>query len=181
MSDSKSTSLMDAPDKVKREAALRATLLASTTQRLYNLIGTADQKAQVLILLNSIIVPIAFSALSRHELEKVAILAICTAIYSILMSIFSIYPKRRRGHKPDGTRNMLHFGDIGRMSEKEYLEAFQPIFNEPAKFSEEAIKDLHDISRRILLPKLFWLKLAYIGFFLGNFCAVILALYTILD
>ena len=115
---------MDAPDKVKWEAAFRATLLASTTQRLYNLIGTADQKAQVLILLNSIIVPIAFSALSRHELEKVAILAICTAIYSILMSIFSIYPKRRRGHKPDGTRNLLHSVILGACLKKSIWKPF---------------------------------------------------------
>jgi hypothetical protein len=161
------------------DSVLRATILSSTTQRLYSLISTADQKAQGLILLNSIIVPIAISQMDNPDLQYGMIMAILTAVFSILTAILCVYPKRRGGSKPDGTKNYLHFGDIGRMREEDYLKEFRPFFNNPQKLSEVAVKDLHDISRRILMPKFFWLKTAYIVFFMGNVLAITTIIYSI--
>ena len=88
-----------------------------------------------------------------------------------------IYPKRRGGRKPNGTYNHLHFGDIARMREDEYLKSFMPIFNSRERLSEEAVKDLHDVSRRIITPKFYWLKIAYFVFFGGNLIALMVILY----
>lgn len=178
MVDSKKFEREEAQNE-KWEGVLRGTILASTTQRLYSLIGTVDQKAQGIILLNSLIIPIALSQMDKPHFQLGMIVIVATAILSVLMAILCIYPKRRGGHKPDGTYNYLHFGDIGRMKEDVYLEHFRPLYNDVHKLSEVAVKDLHDISRRILLPKFFWLKIAYITFFLGNSVALTIVIYSL--
>ena len=41
-------------------------------------------------------------------------------------------------------------------------------------------KDIHDVSRRIIIPKFFWLKISYGCFFFGNVLAIATAAYKIL-
>lgn len=161
----------------KWEALLRGTVLTSTTQKLFNFISLADQKAQAMIILNSILVPILFNWMDKPDYETGILIALGTALISIFFSILCIYPKRRRGSKPDGTRNYLHFGDIGRIKEEQYLQEFMPIFNNFEKLSAESVKDLHDMSRRIIIPKFFWLKMAYGVFFVGNLIAILCVLF----
>lgn len=158
------------------EALLRGQILSVTTQKLFNYINVCDQKAQMIIILNSIMIPLAISEIKDPDFKIGATIAIITGIASILLSIICIYPKRRKGRKPDGTINHLHFADIGSLKEHDYMASFQPIYNNKTKLTEEVIKDLHDVSRRILLPKFRWLKLAYITFFTGNLVAI---LYTL--
>lgn len=164
----------------KWQAAFRATILSSAVHRIYNLIGTVDQKAQGLIFLNSVIIPVAISRIDEPVFQVGAVIAIVTAVLSILASIICIYPKRRGGAKPDGSINLFHFGDIGRMKEDEYLAAFMPVFNDTSRLSEEAAKDFHDISRRIMMPKMRWIKFAYICFFIGNSVALTITVLKLL-
>lgn len=154
------------------DALLRGAVITTTAQRFYSMISAIDQKGQNLVLLNSLIIPIALTQIEDPLLNNGAMITTVTAVICIFTAIMSIYPKRRAGAKPDGSYNLLHFGDIGRMKEDEYLRCFNPVFNDPEKLSIEAIKDLHDISRRILIPKFRWLKAAYIIFFIGNLAAI---------
>lgn len=158
------------------DALLRGQVLSATSQKIFNYITLADQKAQMVIILNSIIIPLAMSEINNPDLRVGATIAAITAIISILLCIICIYPKRRTGRKPDGSINHLHFADIGRLKEHDFMARFHPIYNDKSKLAEEMIKDIHDVSRRILLPKFRWLKMAYITFFLGNLVAI---LYTI--
>ena len=154
------------------EALMRGQILSVTTQKLFNYINVCDQKAQMVIILNSIMIPLAISEINNPNFKIGATIAIITGVVSILFSILCIYPKRRKGRKPDGTINHLHFADIGSLREEEYMASFHPIFNNKTRLTEEVLKDLHDVSRRILLPKFRWLKMAYITFFTGSLCAI---------
>ena len=160
-------------------AILRGQLIAANIQKLTSYVALADQKAQAMIIINSILIPVSMNWITEPDFRVPVTIAVFTALVSILAAILCIYPKRRRGNKPDGTRNLFHFGDIGRMKEDEYLKAFHPIFNDLSRLSQEAIKDLHDVSRRIIIPKFFWLKVSYGCFFVGNVIAVIYAITTI--
>jgi len=174
----------DAGDKdaaLRWEALLRGAIITTTTQRFYSLIGMVDQKGQGIILLNSLIIPIALSRLGEPLLKFGVLMTIGTAILTIFTAIMAIYPKRRAGAKPDGSLNLLHFADIGQLKEDEFLRRFNPVFNDPERLSAEAVKDMHDISRRILMPKYRWLKIAYITFFAGNLVAIAGTLYFILS
>ena len=61
---------------------------------------------------------------------------------------------------------------MGRMKEEDFLKEFLPIFNNTSDLAEAAVKDLHDTSRRIILPKFRWLKISYAIFFFGNLIAI---------
>ncbi len=151
---------------------MRGQIIGAHIQKQMDWIMLADQKAQAMIILNSILVPIALNRVTDDALALPATIAILTAFSSIFASILCIYPKRRQGKKPRGDRNLLHFGDIGRLPEARYLEMFAPIYNDSKQFTEAAIKDMHDIARHVILPKFFWLKLSYGVFFVGNAIAV---------
>lgn len=166
-------------DKFHWEAMLRGQVLAATSLKFVNYISMADQKAQAMIILNSILIPVTLNWVGKPYFDISATISILTAVISIFAAILCIYPKRRRGKKPDGTYNLLHFGDIGSMKEDKYLSLINPIFNDLNSLSEEALKDLHDIARRIIIPKFFWLKISYGAFFVGNLIAIIVALYAI--
>lgn len=157
-------------------ALLRGQILAVTTQKFFNYVNLADQKAQLLIILNSVLIPVAINGLSIPYLHNAAIVSMLTGITSIYMAIVCIFPKRRSGRKPDGSLNLLHFGDIAPLKEEEYLRQFLPYYNDLGGLSEIVAKDLHDIARRVIRPKFFWLKLSYITFFIGNLIALSLML-----
>lgn len=173
------TKISESPDKHRWEALFRGQILTTTTTKFFNYVALADQKAQGLIFMNSILIPVALNWIDKPEYHLSAIICIFTAVLSIMAALICIYPKRRRGRKPDGTFNLLHFGDIGRMKEEEFLSEFQPKFNDPEQLAEIAVKDIHDVARRIIRPKFFWLKFSYIVFFFGNLAAIACALYNI--
>lgn len=154
------------------ESLMRGQVMTVTTQKMFNYINVVDQKAQMIIILNSLIIPLALKAIQDPEFKIGGTISIAAGITSLMWAIICIYPKRRSGRKPDGTINHLHFGDIGQMTEQEYLSSFKPIFNDKTKLTEEVLKDIHDISRRILRPKFRALKASYIAFFLGNLVAI---------
>lgn len=172
------TSFSQLDDRERWGALLRGQVLSATTQKFFNYVGLADQKAQVLIILNSVLIPVSINGLSIPFLHDAAIVSMLTAIISIYMAIVCIFPKRRSGRKPDGSINLLHFGDIALMKEEEYLKEFLPYYNDLGALSEIVAKDLHDIARRVIRPKFFWLKLSYITFFIGNLIAIGLMLWA---
>lgn len=170
---------LTAPEK-RWEALMRGQIISATTQKFFNYISLGDQKAQGLIFLNTILIPVALNWADKDTFHVPALICIGTALVSILSAIICIYPRRRSGRKPDGSINLLHFGDIGLMKEDEFLEEFNPVFNTPSKLSDAAIRDIHDVARRIIKPKFFWLKLSYVLFFVGNTVAVAFAILALL-
>jgi len=159
--------------KTRWEALLRGQIISATTLKFVNVIRLADQKAQALIFLNSILIPVALNWLDKPEFHMASIICIATGMCSILAAIMCIYPKRKAGRKDKDTFNFLHFNDIGHMKRDEFLDEFLPIFNDPSKLAEIAVKDIHDVARNSMIPKFFWLKIAYAVFFIGNFFAII--------
>lgn len=162
----------DFPNKARWQGVMRASILSTTTYKLYGYIQLADQKAMALIIMNSIIVPVAMNSLDNADFHYPATIAIITGVLSIFTAIVCIFPKRGRNYKPDGSKNLLHFSDLGALTEKQYLEMMQPIYNDPAALGVEVLKDIHDVSRRVLIPKFRLLKIAYSVFFLGNLIAL---------
>jgi len=159
---------------------LRGQIISATTVKFSRGIQLADQKAQALILLNSILIPLSLNWIDKPEFHYAAILSIATALASILAAIICIYPKRKTGRREKGTFNYLHFNDIGHIDRQEFIDEFMPIFNDPGKLAETAVNDLHDTAQNAMIPKFFWLKLAYITFFIGNMIAVIWSVCTII-
>ena len=163
------------------QALFRGSILTATTTKFFNYIALADQKAQGLVILNSIIIPVALTWVEKPFFQYSALLSIATSVISIFFAIMCIYPKRRKARRPDGEPNLLHFNDIGRMKEEEFLTLFNPIANSNNALCLATVKDLHDISRHVMRPKFFWLKAAYLSFFIGNFLSLITVIVKVIS
>jgi hypothetical protein len=163
------------PQDLKWQALVRANILSTTTNKFYRYIALVDQKAMGLIALNSIIVPLAMRGITMPEYKLASTIALVSGILSVLQAIICIFPQR--GVTPaKGKRRLLHFSDIGSMSEEEYLTAFWPVYNDKDAFAIEVLRDIHDVSKRVLIPKFQHLMNAYAIFFVGNLAAILVFL-----
>ncbi len=163
------------PELQRWQALMRGQVMGTTVQKFTTILQLLDQKAQVMILLNSVLVPVCINAVEHGRYEHAAIISIITAIFSILAAIMCIYPKRRYRKSSDRELNLLHFNDIGHMEKDEYLKRFMPTFNDTEKLAETVVNDLYDTSRYAILPKYTWLKISYGIFALGNIIAIAVA------
>ncbi|MGH1456489.1 MAG: Pycsar system effector family protein [Alphaproteobacteria bacterium] len=159
----------------KWKALMRGQVMSATVNKFTTIIRLLDQKAQVMIFLNSIIVPVCLNAMSRPELADAAIISIITAVLSILAAMICIYPKRRYRKSGDRELNLLHFNDIGHMDKEDYMDRFKFVLNSPERLAETVVHDLYDTSRFSILPKYTWLKLSYASFAFGNIIAIVVA------
>ncbi len=159
----------------KWKALMRGQVMSATVHKFSIIIRLLDQKAQVMIFLNSIIVPVCLNAISDEALRDASIISIITAILSILAAMICIYPKRRYRKSGDRELNLLHFNDIGHLEKDDYMKRFQTVLNCPEKLSETVVHDLYDTSRFSILPKYMWLKLSYATFAFGNIIAIVVA------
>lgn len=171
---------LDEQNKMLWQGLVRASILSATTHKLYRYISLADQKAMGLIIVNSAIIPFAMNGLdSQSDFKVSATIAIITGVISIMMAIICIFPKRRGGTKPIGKRNLLHFSEIAMLSEEEYMAEFNPVYNDRGALGQAVIKDIYDVSHRVLAPKFWLLKASYLIFFIGDLIAVSAFLYQI--
>ena len=168
----------DFTNQKRWEGLGRGQILSSTVNKLNNAIRLIDQKAQVMLVINSITIPIGLSWIQKEQFLLGAIAVILTALWTMFFSIIAIYPRSRKltkiKSKKQNRSNLLHWGDIWAMSEEEYLQKVRPIVNDISLLTEACLKDIHDISANVLRHKFFWIRFTYYSFFLGNIIAIIL-------
>jgi hypothetical protein len=166
-------------DKIRWPALMRGQVLSAAVNKYARLIQLVDKKAQVMIFLNSILIPVCFNGLDNPIFQYACMVSIATACISILASIICIYPKRRRRKIGDENINYLHFNDIGHLEREEYMNAFVPILSDPERLTKAAVHDLYDTAKNSILPKYYWIKIAYGTFFVGNLLAIIMIAVSI--
>lgn len=168
--------MTDQEQEQKWQGLLRGQVLSATTHKYMNIIRLTDQKAQVMIFLNSILIPFSIKALEQEHLRDAAMISIISAILSISAAMVCIYPKRR--YRKSGNRefNILHFNDMGHMDKEKYTEMLLPCFNDVGKLAELVVNDLYDTARYSILPKYLWLKITFSVFAFGNLAAIIVAI-----
>ena len=168
--------MTDTKQDERWQGLMRGQVMSATTHKFMTVIRLLDQKAQVMIFLNSILIPVCIKALEQDGLRHAATISITTAILSILAAMICIYPKRPYRKSGDRELNLLHFNDIGHMEKQDYIDQFLPAFNDPEKLAKIVVNDLYDTSRYSIQPKYLWLKVTYALFAFGNLSAIIVAL-----
>lgn len=159
----------------KWQGLLRGQITAATINKNMVVIRLLDQKAQIMIFMNSILVPLCLHNLDHAVYGKAAAVAIIASICSSLAAIICIYPKRKYRKSGDRELNLLHYNDIGHMDKDDFLAQIMPKFNDPSQLAELAVNDLYDMARYSMIPKYMWVKISYGVFAFGNILAVILA------
>lgn len=174
MTELKPFNLSDSPDKHRWEALFRGSVITTQANAMLNYVNLADQKAQVMLFLNSLLLPVAINGLKADGQNLAYSIALATAFFTIFAAIMVVIPRGGRFIKRTKANNLMHFSNINRFPTFEaYTEAVYPVFNDTQKLSKEALKFIYDTSSLILKGKFFWLRLCYGTFLLGNFAAII--------
>ncbi|MCB1783744.1 MAG: hypothetical protein KDI13_07075 [Alphaproteobacteria bacterium] len=166
---------MEDEQEEKWKALMRGQVMSATINKFMTIIKLMDQKAQAMIFMNSVLIPVCIRSVETGSFPRAGTISIATAIISILAALVCIYPKRRYRKHGHRELNLLHFNDIGHMKKEDYIDLFMPVFNDPSKLADTVINDLYDTSRYSILPKYMWLKISYGTFAFGNIIAIIVA------
>jgi hypothetical protein len=163
----------DYPNQLKWKALFRGSLLSTTINKHVSYVGLADRRAQGIITLNALLVPVALNGSQNPLFVYGAIATIISAFLCITAAFISLYPKKYSGKK-EKHAGLLHFSQIQKFSEKRYLDLMNEALQDTSVLAKMASRDLYHISKRILHPKFRWLKISYLIFLSGNFIALIL-------
>lgn len=161
------------PNQLKWKALFRGSLLSTTINKHISYVGFADRRAQGIITINAILIPIALSKTTDPYFMWGAIIAIITALLSMTTAMISLYPKKY-GTKKHKHPDLLHFSQIQKYEEHDYLQHMKEALADTSILAEMAVKDLYHISTRILSPKFRWLKISYFLFLAGNILGVLI-------
>ncbi len=162
----------------KWPALLRGTVISATISKHMSYIALADRKAQNIITINAFLVPISLTGIRSADFRVGTVIAIITAITSILFAIISLLPKKYydKHHKDE----LLHFSAIQYFSEDEYVKELGRSLKDESKIGKIAAQDIYHMSKNILVPKFRWIHHSYITFLIGNFIALSIIIFNIL-
>lgn len=160
----------------KWESLFRGSVLSTAISKHVSYIASADTRAQGLILLNAALVPFTINGMQTHSLKPAAIICMLTSIITIILCIFSLFPKRLSLKGPE--KNILHYVEFSTLSEEEFLVHMKGLFSDKEKLAETAVRDLYHLGSKIVGPKYMFLRFAYIAFLIGQLTAVLVALQS---
>jgi hypothetical protein len=167
---------------LKWKALFRGSILSTTINKHVSYVGVADRRAQGIITINTILVPLALAGIQNTVLQFGAVISIITALLSVTAAIFSLYPKRGSNlHKQSTIRfNPLHFSQIDCLSAEEYMAEMNKNLQDTSKLAELAAFDIYHLATVIVSPKFHWLKRSYFIFLIGNFLALLSIAFQII-
>lgn len=180
MTDQNTTPTIPTPvDKKHWEALFRGSVLSTQATNMISYVTIADHKAQVMLFLNSLVIPFIVPGLDKPGFGLASLIALTTAFITIFLAIMAVMPRGASRFSQVDRPNLLHFANIKRFKSFEhYLNAIHPIYNDPQKLGQESLKFIYDTSMYILRGKYYWLRLCYSTFLVGNFIALVVLIIS---
>ena len=173
--DSKSTTSQ--PEAASAEltqwpALLRGSVLSSTQSKHVQYISLADRRAQVVIMINAFLIPLAISAYQNPQIRLGITLYVLAAAASIVFAVMCLMPKRYQT-APGEKSNLLHFSGIWQYDEATYKALMRESLENRNTITELMISDIYHLSHDVLRPKFRWMRLSFYAFLCGLLSALL--------
>lgn len=178
------TKLKEKVKEAKRQKPDRGieTMFRLTSKNHLDLSSMADNKANIMISINSIMLSVLISVVFRkveeypHLLIPTLILTV-VCLVTIVLSILSTRPNLNKGTFTEGDilskkTNLLFFGNFHRMSLKEYEWAMKEMMKDADYLYSSLIRDIYFLGV-VLGKKYKFLRLSYTIFMFGFVISVI--------
>lgn len=165
--------------KIRTDALLR-----ETSTNYIRLIGDADRKARIMLLVNSVFLTISVTVLAKsiHDIPYVwisATLLMISNVVTLLFSIQSVKPEFRHYPGKESENNIFHYKKCRELSLEKYGEELRDIMNDNTKKLDAIIKEIYHYGNLLTL-KYKLLKTAYRVFSWGIVLSVFSYLIIIL-
>ena len=173
MSTSENNSPENAGPEKNWPALLRGSVLSSVQSKHFQYISLADRRAQVIITINALLIPLSLSGYNKPDIQAGIIFFILTASLSILFAIISLMPKRYQADA-SGERNLLHFSGIWQYDETTYKELMRESLESRNTITELMVSDIYHLSNDVLRPKFRYIRLSFYSCLISMFGSILL-------
>ena len=152
-------------------------MLRTTQQHHVQLSLLADQKANILIASNSIILSLTLSRLEVLQDYWCTYSMVAMSIVSIVLALFVVAPlslPKRRPKLKDEQFNSLFFDHFSQLSHEEYQAHMSEIMETPEQVQRAMVKDIYQIGRVLQTRKYPFLKFSSLVFVVGVLLSIVL-------
>ena len=180
-------------DKIKKTTSQgRQTLFRVTYRTQINLIRIADNKANMILGINAMIISILIVIISSRvvlsgpslngnlTLIIPVVLIMLTALFAALFAIRAAQPRllTLKEAEPDFNKktSKLFFENIHKLSIDDYIKQMESLINSPKDIYENMIIDIHN-QAKVLHRKYSLLRTAYIIFLIGYIVSILSFLF----
>ena len=166
-------------DKLEKfDARGLQTLFRTLSRNHYNLIKMIDNKASILLTINSIIISIILGAsyiVNDANIEHIsshAVVIFRFSIISMVIALLAMLPHKYKNTKKHGHKGSLYAGNYSKMSIEEYREEMKRIMTNGHSIYNEMIDDLYYLGKAINIKH----KLLMVSFaiFIGGLIVAVL-------
>jgi len=152
-------------------------LLRTTQQHHVHLSLIADQKANILLACNSIILSLALSRMDFIEVYWCAYTMLSASVISMLLALLVVAPlslKKKRPHPDDRNFNVLFFDHFTTLPFDQFRDRMFNTMESSDRVQEAMVKDIYQIGKVLTTRKYLFLKLSSQVFMFGVIASVIL-------
>lgn len=156
-------------------------MLRQTRMHHVQLSTMADQKANMLLTMASLVITLSMPQILKPEFRIPLLILIGFCLVTVSLTIYAVMPKfspRRsaKGTPPDINSpgfDLLFFGDFTKLDYPTYEAAMEKVMNDPNRTYEAQVRELYAIGTFLVRSKYRFLRLGYLFFLCGIFASMI--------
>jgi hypothetical protein len=134
----------------------------------------ADRKANMMMTVASLLVPLSLRYLQVPEFQMAAVTMIGFCVLTVVLAAYAAMPKLTRMEKSvrkadagNPAFNLLFFGAFSKMSYPEFQGAMESLMNDHNQAYEAQVREVYLIGQYLERKKYRFVRLAYISFIAG--------------
>ena len=159
---------------VKKPAGYIDHMLRQTRAHHVQLSQMADIKANMIMTVASLLVPLSIRYLQIPQYYWAALTMISFCVLTVLLSAYAALPKVGNKKLPDNKTvaqnpsfNLLFFGSFSNLEYPEFKEAVEEVMNDHNQTYEVQLREIYVLGRYLDRKKYRFVRLAYISFITG--------------
>jgi hypothetical protein len=160
--------------EIKQPAAHLDQMIRQTRAHHVSLSTMADRKANMMLTLASLMIPLSIKFLYDERSHLAAAILIGFCVLTILLAAFAAMPKIKTDNKTESkldinamSFNLLFFGSFAQMTYDEYKNAMETMMNDPNAVYETQLREIYTMGQYLAEKKYRFVQYSYLSFIAG--------------
>ena len=160
--------------EIRQPAVFLDHMIRQTRAHHVQLSAMADMKANMMLTVAALLVPLSIRFLDDPRLQPAALCMIGFCILTVLLSAYAAMPKRlaikdrsKTIDPEDRSFNLLFFGSFTTMDYEDFEHAMEKVMNDHGEVYEKQIKEIYLMGQYLSREKYRYIRLAYLTFISG--------------
>jgi hypothetical protein len=149
-------------------------MIRETRAHQVQLSSMADVKANMMLTVASLMIPLVSGFLDDPRYAKGALIMIGFCALTVMLAAYAAMPKvsfgRQRKNAPDVKSpffNILFFGSFVQLNYEVYLKEMEEMMNDPSRTYEAQLREIYTSGQYLSDKKFRYIRLAYMSFIAG--------------